>query len=424
LVRILLQQSCSAYAISKDDPLNASESTSQSGLHVNDFDLKRLLFAAVERGASDIHLKAGQPPVIRFDGELHALKGWPALDTEQLEEILQELGAAAPARLASFDDTGELDLAYQRPGLPRFRVNAFRQRGEISFALRVIPSEVPSFGALHLPPGVERLADEQRGLVLVTGATGAGKTTTLAAIIGHINRSRRQHIVTIEDPIEILHADAGCIVNQREVGLDTDSFHEALRRVLRQDPDIILIGELRDAETAETALQAAESGHLVLSTMHTVDASETVGRLVEFFPAIKQPQVRSILAGVLKGVVSQRLLPRVGGGRVAAVEVMISNSRIAELIRENKPEYISEAIADGAFFQMQTLSNALIALVLSGDVDRETAANAAPNRHDFMIALEHAVKEQAVVDAMPEVEEGDETVSGQLEHDPQALRTS
>jgi len=357
-----------------------------------------MLHDAVDRGASDVHLKVGQPPVVRFDGELQTLEGWPTLDSVELENVLAEVGRAAPARLAGFDETGELDLAYQRPGLPRFRVNAFRQRGEISFAMRVIPGEVPSFGALRLPPGVERLAEEHRGLVLVTGATGSGKTTTLAAVIGHINRSRRQHIVTIEDPIEILHTDAGCIVNQREVGLDTDSFHEALRRVLRQDPDIILIGELRDAETAETALQAAESGHLVLSTMHTVDASETVGRLVEFFPAIKQPQVRSILAGVLKGVVSQRLLPRVGGGRVAAVEVMISNSRIAELIRENKPEYISEAIADGTFFQMQTLSNALIALVISGDVDRETAANAAPNRHDFLIALDHAVKERAVDD--------------------------
>jgi len=371
-------------------------------------ELNQILHSAVERGASDIHLKVGQPPVIRFDGELGLLEGWQPLDSAGLEEVLREVGAAAPARLAAFEETGELDLAYQRPGLPRFRVNAFRQRGEISFAMRVIPSEVPSFSALRLPPGVERLAEEQRGLVLVTGATGAGKTTTLAAIIGHINRSRRQHIVTIEDPIEILHSDAGCIVNQREVGLDTDSFHEALRRVLRQDPDIILIGELRDAETAETALQAAESGHLVLSTMHTVDASETVGRLVEFFPAIKQPQVRSILAGVLKGVVSQRLLPRVGGGRVAAVEVMISNSRIAELIRENKPEYISEAIADGSFFQMQTLSNALIALVLAGDVDRETAANAAPNRHDFLIALDHALKEQTVDDAARAQAEFDE----------------
>ncbi|MEJ7568484.1 MAG: PilT/PilU family type 4a pilus ATPase [Gaiellaceae bacterium] len=371
-------------------------------------ELNQVLHGAVDRGASDIHFKIGQPPVIRFDGQLGVLEGWQSLDSDELEEVLQEVGASTPARLAAFEETGELDVAYQRPGLPRFRVNAFRQRGEISFAMRVIPSEVPSFAALRLPPGVERLAEEQRGLVLVTGATGAGKTTTLAAVIGHINRSRRQHIVTIEDPIEILHTDAGCIVNQREVGLDTQSFHEALRRVLRQDPDIILIGELRDAETAETALQAAESGHLVLSTMHTVDASETVGRLVEFFPAIKQPQVRSILAGVLKGVVSQRLLPRVGGGRVAAVEVMISNSRIAELIRENKPEYISEAIADGSFFQMQTLSNALIALVLTGDVDRETAANAAPNRHDFLIALDHALKEQTVDDAARAQAEFDE----------------
>ena len=212
------------------------------------------------------------------------------------------------------------------PGLPRFRVNAFRQRGDISFAFRVIPAEVPTFASLGLPPGVQKLAEEHRGLVLVTGATGSGKTTTLASMLGHINQTRRQHIVSIEDPIEILHTDVNCIVNQREVGLDTESFHEALRRVLRQDPDVILIGELRDAETAETALQAAESGHLVLATMHTVDAAETVSRFVEFFPAIKQPAVRSILAGVMKGVVSQRLLPRIGGGRVAAVEVMIATT--------------------------------------------------------------------------------------------------
>ena len=214
-------------------------------------------------------------------------------------------------------------------------------------------------------------------------------------MIGHINRTRRQHIVTIEDPIEILHADERSIVNQREVGLDTASFGEALRRALRQDPDVILIGELRDSETAETALQAAESGHLVLSTMHTIDAAETVRRLVEFFPAIKQPQVRSILAGVLRGVVSQRLLPKVDGGRVAAVEVMVNNSRIEELIRENRTEEIPEAIADGQFFDMQTLSKALIDLVLAGRVDREVAAAAAPNRHDFLIALERAEKARA-----------------------------
>ena len=309
---------------------------------------------------------------------------------------MNHVGASAPSRLEVFERTGELDTAYQPHGLPRFRVNAFRQRGEISLAFRVIPHKVPDFKSLRLPPGVETLAEEHRGLILVTGATGVGKTTTLAAMVGHINRTRRQHVVTIEDPIEFLHDDEQSIVNQREVGIDTESFDEALRRVLRQDPDVILIGELRDRESAETALQAAESGHLVLSTMHTVDAAETLGRLVEFFPAAKQPQVRSILAGVLKGVISQRLLPRADGGRIAAVEVMVANARIQELIRENKPELVPEAIAEGAFFQMQTLTKALIDLVVSGDVDEETAAAAAPNRHDFMIALDRALKEHAV----------------------------
>jgi twitching motility protein PilT len=360
-----------------------------------DLDLLNLLHTAVERGASDVHLKVGQPPIVRFDGHLELLQGWSPLAMPALEGVLREVGASAPARLEGFEETGELDTAYQVTGLPRFRVNAFRQRGDISFAFRVIPRKIPDFAGLRLPPGVARLAEEQRGLVLVTGATGAGKTTTLAAIVGHINRTRRQHIVTIEDPIEILHDDVSCIVNQREVGLDTDSFGQALRRALRQDPDVILIGELRDSETAETALQAAESGHLVLSTMHTVDAAETVGRLVEFFPAIKQPQVRSILSGVLRGVISQRLLPRTDGGRVAAVEVMVANARIQELIRENKAEFIPEAIDEGSFFQMQTLTRALIDLVLRGEVDEDTAAAAAPNAHDFVIALSKALKERA-----------------------------
>ncbi len=359
-------------------------------------ELEAILEAAVERGASDVHLKAGQPPIIRFDGELQPLEGFPQFDSTTLDAVLNKVGASTPRRVAAFNESGELDTAYHVTGLPRFRVNAFRQRGEISFAFRVIPRQVPDFSSLHLPPGVERLSEEHRGLVLVTGATGAGKTTTLAAVVGHINRTRRQHIVTIEDPIEILHTDATCIVNQREVGLDTDSFAQALRRALRQDPDVILIGELRDSETAETALQAAESGHLVLSTMHTVDAAETIGRLVEFFPAIKQPSVRSILAGVLKGVVSQRLLPREGGGRVAAVEVMVANSRIKELIRENKAEFIPEAIAEGAFFDMQTMSAALIDLVVRGEVSEEIATAAAPNSHDFAIALTRAQKEHVV----------------------------
>jgi twitching motility protein PilT len=358
-------------------------------------DLNAVLGRAVELGASDIHLKVGQPPVLRRDGELGLLPDHAPLYDSDLEAALTLVADLAPAKLSHFHETGELDIAYTAEGLPRFRVNGFRQRGSISFAFRVIPKNVPGFEELRLPQGVRRLAEEHRGLVLVTGATGSGKTTTLAAVLDHINRTRRQHIVTIEDPIEILHADQGCIVNQREIGLDTESFLAAIRRVLRQDPDVILIGELRDAETAETALKAAESGHLVFSTMHTIDAAETISRMIEFFPAAKQEQIRSILAGVLRGVISQRLLPRQQSGRVAAVEVMVNNSRIGDLIRERKTEEIPDAIAEGQFFDMQTFSQALIELVLAGEVDREVAANASTNRHDFLVALEHALKRAA-----------------------------
>ena len=361
-------------------------------MHELAVDLSAVLRHAVQAGASDVHLKVGQPPVLRRDGELVPATDFGALDDAALEAALDQVTASVPTRRERFLETGDLDLAYSESGLPRFRVNGFRQRGAISFAFRVIPDEIPSFAELHLPPGVGRLAREQRGLVLVTGATGSGKTTTLAAMLDEINRTRHQHIVTIEDPIEVLHPDRGCIVSQREVGLDTESFGQALRRVLRQDPDVILIGELRDAETAQVALQAAESGHLVFSTLHTLDAAETIGRMVEFFPSEKQPQVVSILAGVLRGVVSQRLLPRQGGGRIPAVEVMVSNARTAELIRERRTDEIPDAIEDGEFFEMQTFSNALIALVLDGHVDRETAANAATNRHDFEIALDRAQK--------------------------------
>jgi len=355
--------------------------------------LDALLSRAVDLGASDIHLKLGRPPMLRRDGSLGPIEG-PDLTESDLEVVLQVVTETAPQRLKDFAATGDLDIAYQSGELPRFRVNGFRQRGAISFAFRVIPKRVPNFEALRLPPGVQRLADEHRGLVLVTGATGSGKTTTLAAMIDYINRTRHQHIVTIEDPIEIMHTDVDCIVNQREVGLDTESFQQALRRALRQDPDVILIGELRDAETAQTALQAAESGHLVFSTMHTVDAAETVGRMVEFFPGPKQPMIRSVMAGVLRGVVSQRLLPKNDGGRVAAVEVMVMNTRIADLIRENRAEEIHDAIDDGEFFQMQTFTQALIDLVLAGGVDQEVAANAATNRHDFLVKLERALKQQ------------------------------
>ncbi|HEY8628443.1 MAG TPA: PilT/PilU family type 4a pilus ATPase, partial [Gaiellaceae bacterium] len=345
-------------------------------------DLNALLSRAVELGSSDIHLKLGQPPMLRRDGALGPMPDFPPLTEDDLESALHAVTAIAPARYDLFHESGDLDIAYTSADLPRFRVNAFRQRGATSFAFRVIPKQVPRFEDLGLPKGIRRLADEHRGLVLVTGATGSGKTTTLAAMLDHINRSRHQHIVTIEDPIEILHPDHSCIVNQREVGLDTESFGQALRRALRQDPDVILIGELRDAETAQTALQAAESGHLVFSTMHTIDAGETISRMIEFFPAVKQDQIRSILAGVLRGVISQRLLPRKeGGGRVAAVEVMLNNARISDLIRDQKTEEITDAIAEGQFFDMQTFSQALIELVLAGDVDREVAANASTNRH-------------------------------------------
>jgi twitching motility protein PilT len=362
-------------------------------------ELNLLLRRAVELGASDIHLKVGVPPILRRDGSLGPLEEAPVLTDRDSESVLELVGKRSPERLEAFKTTGDLDIAYQEEDLPRFRVNAFRQRGHISFAFRVIPKNVPNFEMLNLPAGVRRLAEEHRGLVLVTGATGSGKTTTLAAMIDHINRSRKQHIVTIEDPIEILHSDHSCIVNQREIGLDTTDFMQALRRALRQDPDVILIGELRDAETAQTALQAAESGHLVLSTLHTVDTAETLGRMIEFFPETKQQMIRSVMAGVLRGVVSQRLLPRVDGGRVAAVEVMVTNSRIADLIRDNKPEAITDAIDEGSFFDMQTFTKSLIDLVISGNVDQETAANAATNRHDFLVALERSLKVQRAENA-------------------------
>jgi twitching motility protein PilT len=364
-------------------------------------DLNGVLLRAVELGSTDVHLKYGQPPVCRIDGDLTPMPDAPALDEAALISVLETIGRRAPEKLQHFHDAGDMDIAYQDGDLPRFRVNAYRQRGAISFAFRVIPKTVPTFEQLNLPPGVQKLANEHRGLILVTGATGSGKTTTLAAMIDYMNRNRKQHIITIEDPIEILHPDRGCIVNQREVGLDTESFGQALRRALRQDPDTILIGELRDAETAQTALQAAESGHLVLSTLHTIDAAETVGRMIEFFPPEKQEVIRSIMAGVLRGVISQRLLPKVDGGRVAAVEVMVMNARIADLVREGRADEITDAVAEGEYFQMQTFSQALIDHVLDGRVDGEVAANAATNRHDFLVALEQAAKRKRAAEARP-----------------------
>src|SRR5712671_1950623 len=370
-------------------------------------ELNELLRRAVEAGASDIHLKLDRPPMLRRDGAVAPLEGVDPLTEADLDAYLRTVTAVAPQRYDLYHESGDLDIAYTADDLPRFRVNAFRQRGAISFAFRVIPKTVPNFEQLNLPLGVRKLAEEHRGLVLVTGATGSGKTTTLAAMIDYINRARQSHIVTIEDPIEILHPDHQSIVNQREIGLDTENFGQALRRALRQDPDTILIGELRDAETAQTALQAAESGHLVMSTLHTIDAAETVGRMIEFFPPEKQEVIRAILAGVLRGVISQRLLPKLDGGRVAAVEVMVMNARIADLIREGRADEITDAVAEGEFFQMQTFTQALIEHVLSGKVDAEIAANAATNRHDFLVSLEQATKRQRADQAAAAVAEAE-----------------
>jgi twitching motility protein PilT len=356
-------------------------------------DLDLLLSRAVEAGASDLHLKVGGPPRVRRDGRLQPLDD-VRLTEADLAEIVDRVCTASPGRREGFLETGELDIAYTGSG-SRFRVNGYRQRGTVAFVFRRIPNEAPTFEELVLPAGVRRLVGEHHGLILVTGPTGSGKSTTLAAMIDEINRTREQHVVTIEDPIEVLHTDRKSSVSQREVGLDTRSFSEALRRALRQDPDVILIGEMRDAETTETALHAAESGHLVLSTMHTINAAETIGRVIEFFPALKQTQIRSILAGVLRGVISQRLLPKMNGGVVPAVEVMVVNTRIADLIRENRPEEITDAIGEGSYFDMQTFDQALLELVADGAVERETAANVAGNRHDFLLALDHELKRRA-----------------------------
>jgi twitching motility protein PilT len=380
-------------------------------------DLNALLALAVARGGSDLHLKVASPAMARIDGLLTPVDE-TVLAVADLEEALEVVTQRYPAKRKAFDETGELDLSYSAAGIGRFRVNGFRQRGSISFAFRHVPSEVPSFQRLGLPIGVEQLADENRGLILVTGATGSGKSTTLAAMVDKINRTRSQHIVTIEDPIEILHKDHKCIVNQREVGLDTASFSQALRRVLRQDPDVILIGELRDEETAQVALQAAESGHLVLSTMHTVDATETIGRMIEFFPAAKQMMIRQIMSGVLRGVVSQRLLPAIGGGRTVAIEVMINTARISELIREpERTEEIGEAIEEGGFHHMQSFAQHLVQLVLQESVDFETAAAAATNRHDFELSLQQALRHREAAAKAADAEAAAEEVEASPESD-------
>ncbi|MGI8775094.1 MAG: type IV pilus twitching motility protein PilT [Actinomycetota bacterium] len=349
-------------------------------------DIHDFLRHIVDSKGSDLHVKAGGPPYVRVNGHLFKTE-FPALTAADCERAAMELMDDEQA--AKFKDKGEVDFAYSGEGLGRFRVNVFRQRGSVGMACRRVLPGSPAFETLGLPPAVKALADERRGMLLVTGPTSSGKTTTTGAVINHINATRACHILTIEDPIEILHPDRQAIVNQREIGHDTADFAIALRAAMRQDPDVIFVGEIRDSETVKAALQAAETGHFVVSTLHTTDVSETVNRIIDFFPPHQQKQIRVSLAASLKGIVSQRLLPRKDGtGRIPAVEVLVMNGRVHDLIlNAEQTHMIHDIVAESSFYGMQTFDQALLALYRSGLVNLEDAMAAATNAHDFQIAL-------------------------------------
>ena len=353
-------------------------------MHLND-----LLKNAVTSGASDLHLKVGSYPMMRVNGVLVVASEEKRLDRADTETIAS--GLFTPDLQERFKRAQEVDLAYSVPGLGRFRCNVFQQRGTVGLVLRVIPTKILSIEELGLPPVLRKIADEERGLVLVTGTTGSGKSTTLAAMIDHINARRACHIMTVEDPIEFLHRDQYSLVNQREVAVDTRSFAQALRSALRQDPDVILVGEMRDFETIETALLAAETGHLVLSTLHTLDATETVNRIIAVFPPHQQRQVRIQLASVLKAAIAQRLLPRADGlGRVAAAEVMISTPFIRDcVIDKDKTSLIHGAIAAGTSqYGMQTFDQSIFALYQRGYVTLDEALRWASNVDEFKLKVQ------------------------------------
>jgi twitching motility protein PilT len=351
-------------------------------------DLTSLLRTLAESAGSDLHLIVGQPPIIRVDGELRRLPGNPILpdDTAQVAQAI-----VPHERRDLLAQQKEVDFAYTVAGLGRFRVNVFRQRGSISIVLRRVRVGSPSFQELGLPSVVRELASAPRGLVLVTGPTGSGKTTTLACMIDHINNNKAVHILTIEDPIEVLHPHRRACLNQREIGLDTESYVVAMRAAMRQDPDVILIGEMRDTETVSAALAASETGHLVLSTLHTTDAVETVNRIVDFFPPYQQHQVRVSLASVLRGVICQRLVMKTGGGRVPVIEVLVNNGRVADrIIDPTMTAEINEIIEEGEFYGMQTFEASLLSLVRGGLVSIEDALEAASDPHDMNLRLQQA----------------------------------
>jgi twitching motility protein PilT len=369
------------------------------------FDVKQAMRDLVERGGSDLHLKVGAPPLFRVNGELAPGDGVAELTAEDTEQALKQL-LEDDGKLEEFEHEHEVDFSFEIEGVARYRINAFQQRGVISMACRAIPHKISTIEELALPEVISELADEERGIVLLTGTTGSGKSTTLAAMIDHMNHTTSKHIVTIEDPIEFVHADKRSAINQREVGMDTASFKRALRRVLRQDPDVILIGEMRDEETVQAALSAAETGHLVLSTIHTVDATESINRMLDFFPPHQHQQARSMIAGTVKGVISQRLVPGAEGGRVAVCEILRTTGRVRDMILDpTQTGKLVEVIASGGYYGMQTFDQALYGHVKAGRVTFEDAMRVATSPHDFKLLMQAEGRKGTTMDDVASAEE-------------------
>ncbi|MCW2926176.1 MAG: twitching motility protein, partial [Thermoleophilia bacterium] len=360
--------------------------------------LHTMLRRIVEHDGSDLHVRENEPPFMRRHGNLIRVPEMGPIDRSMLAGVIGALTERRPNLRGEFETNGEADLSYELEDVARYRVNVFKERGRLAITLRVIPAEVPHIDNIGVPPVIKKLSLEHHGLVLVTGATGSGKTTTLAAMIDHRNRETAGHILTIEDPIEIVHPNHQSIVSQREVGADTRDFGQALRRALRQDPDVIRIGEIRDEETMRTALAAAETGHLVLATLHTINAQETIARVLDLFPSEAEAQARAMLAGALKGIVSQRLAKTIDGKRTAVVEVMVNTSRVADCITNpEETAKITEAIADGEYYGMQSFDQALIKLIMSGKISEEEAAHLTTSPQNFKLNLE-SVKAQTALD--------------------------
>ncbi len=352
------------------------------------FDVKAALRELVAKDGSDLHLKVGSAPLFRVHGELTLDAGTAPLERADTERALHDL-LADEHKLDEYAQEHEVDFSFEIEGIARFRINAFQQRETTSMVCRAIPHKISTIEELALPDVVRELAEEERGIVLLTGTTGSGKSTTLAAMIDHMNHTMSKHIVTIEDPIEFVHADKRSAINQREVGMDTASFKRALRRVLRQDPDVILVGEMRDEETVQTALSAAETGHLVLSTIHTVDATESINRMLDFFPPHQHQQARSMIAGTVKGVISQRLVPGADGGRVAVCEILRMTGRVRDMIADpDQTGKLVEVITSGAYYGMQTFDQALFGHVKAGRVTFEDAMRVASSPHDFKLLMQ------------------------------------